>query len=118
MGAPTRYGRGEIVIAPIPYALSTSGLAGKLRPALVIAILSRSDLLVCQITSQPAEEASDVGLLDDDFISGGLRQKSTIRASRIFVIRGDSVAMVAGKLSSSKFDMVIAQVVRVIEGSI
>lgn len=91
MATSGQYGRGEVVIAPIPYALAEGGsAAGKLRPALIIAVLSRGDLLVCQITSQEAQDSFDVPLGDADFASGGLRKPSHIRASRLFIIRNET----------------------------
>jgi hypothetical protein len=80
MAASGRFSRGQVVIAPIPYALAQAGTAGKLRPALVIASLSRDDLLVCQITSQPAEDDYDVTLANADFAQGALRRGTSIRS--------------------------------------
>jgi mRNA interferase MazF len=88
-----------------------------LRPALVIASLSRGDLLVCQITSQPVEDSYDVTLRTSDYAQGTLRRDSTIRASRLFVIRGDSPVAVAGTLSETKLQEVVEAIVRLVRAA-
>ena len=46
-----RFVSGDVVVVPFPFTdLSSS----KVRPALVLATLTRGDLILCQITSQAA----------------------------------------------------------------
>ena len=46
-----RFVSGEIVVVPFPF---TDFSSAKVRPALVLASLSRGDIVLCQITSQAA----------------------------------------------------------------
>jgi mRNA interferase MazF len=49
-----RFVSGEVVVLPYPFTdLSSS----KVRPALVLAVLTRGDVILCQITSQAGSHA-------------------------------------------------------------
>jgi mRNA interferase MazF len=60
---------GEVVPVPFPFSdLSQS----KLRPAVCLADVGRSDWVLCQITSSPYGDPSAVPLDATDFSTGGL----------------------------------------------
>jgi hypothetical protein len=63
-----RFVSGEVVVVPIPF---TDLSSAKVRPALVLASLTRGDLILCQITSQAAGHPEAVPLLPADFKAGG-----------------------------------------------
>ncbi|SRR6266581_3203204 len=69
-----RFVSGEIVVVPFPF---TDLSSTKVRPALVLASLTRGDLILCQITSQSARHPEAVPILPVDFEPGG----SLLRAS-------------------------------------
>jgi mRNA interferase MazF len=71
-----RFIKGDIVVVPFPFSDLTNA---KRRPALVMTALEGDDLILCQITSQRVRDKYAIDLDDDDFESGALRQKSSIR---------------------------------------
>jgi mRNA interferase MazF len=91
--------KGEVVVMPFPFSDLS---ANKRRPALVLASLPGDDLVVCQITSQTRLDPYAVPLEDTDFVSGGLKQSSLIRVSRIFTAESSIVLYRAGTLSTAK----------------
>ncbi len=103
--------KGDVVIVPFPFSdLSTS----KRRPALVLADLTGSDVILCQITSQTVRDAYAISITDSDFVSGGLRQDSDIRPNRLFTANSKIVLYQAGSLSASKVQEVVDRVVEII----
>jgi mRNA interferase MazF len=91
--------RGDVVVVPFPFSdLSSS----KRRPALVLAQFPGNDLVLCQITSQFAKDASAVALADTDFVSGTLRADSFIRPNKLFTADQDIVAYKVGAVSLAK----------------
>jgi mRNA interferase MazF len=69
-----RFVSGEIVVVPFPF---TDLSSAKVRPALVLASLSRGDLILCQITSQTAGHPEAVPILGPDFEAGGALQRTS-----------------------------------------
>ena len=53
-----RFISGEVVVVPFPF---TDLASSKVRPAVVLASLSRGDVILCQITSQAAGGRADFG---------------------------------------------------------
>lgn len=78
MGASGTIAKGYVIYGPFPFSLRAGGsMAGKNRPALVLARLSEGDLIACQITSKehPANRF-DLALADSDFARGRLNRDS------------------------------------------
>ena len=76
-----RFVKGDVVVVPFPFSdLSMS----KRRPALVLAVLSGDDLILCQITSQGIRDQYALALGPADFASGGLSKLSNVRPNRLF----------------------------------
>lgn len=73
--------KGDVIVAPFPFSDLS---AAKKRPALVVAVLTGDDVILCQITSQAAADRYAIPLLDNHFLQGGLRQPSNIRPNRLF----------------------------------
>ena len=72
---------GSVVFVHFPF----SDLSGtKKRPALVLAILPRGDIILCQITSKAYADSNAIELRQQDFMQGQLIQLSYIRPSKIF----------------------------------
>ena len=62
-----RFVSGVVVVVPFPFSDLSSA---KVRPALVLAALTRGDVILCQITSQPAGHPEAVPILSADFEPG------------------------------------------------
>lgn len=73
--------KGDVVVIPSPFSNLTTS---KRRSALVLTNLPSDDVILCQITSQPAGNAYSVTLVAQDFATGGLHRSSTIRPERLF----------------------------------
>jgi len=101
-----RFVKGDVVVVPFPYAdLSQT----KRRPALVLATFPNGDSLLCQITSQPAEDSI---LLDEKhFVSGSLRKRSYIRPQRLFTADAALLLYRAGQVQPDITTAVVEQII-------
>jgi mRNA-degrading endonuclease toxin of MazEF toxin-antitoxin module len=111
MGAPGGASyllRGDVVTVPFPF----SDLSGsKLRPALVVAALpGSSDIILCQITSQPQATRPTVAITSADFVLGSLLRDSFVRPDRLFTAASGLTRRV-GRLNGAKTQEVIDQII-------
>ena len=104
--------KGDVVVVPFPFSDLSQA---KRRPALVVAVLNGDDLLLCQITSQAIRDRYAIALVDKDFDSGGLRQKSNIRPNRLFTADQRIVLYKAGHLKNAKVNDVIRKIVEIVQ---
>lgn len=88
--------RGDVVVIPFPFSDLSSA---KRRPALVLALLPDSDLLLCQITSRFRIDGNSVEIAPDDFDSGRLPVVSYARCGKLFAASSSIVERTAGRLS-------------------
>jgi mRNA interferase MazF len=103
---------GEVIVVPFPF---TDLSSVKVRPALVLASLTRGDLILCQITSQAAGHPEAVPILKTDFESGdGLARASFALPHRVVTANESCVRRAVGKLSSTKLDEIRQRVCAVI----
>src|SRR3954447_5908068 len=98
---------GEIVVVPFP---RKDPAAGKRRPALVIADLPGSDLILCQITSRAHSDAFAVPLDKSDCERGEIDQACFIRPPRLFSVEQHVILRSIAKVTSDKFDEVFKRV--------
>jgi mRNA interferase MazF len=102
---------GDVVIVPFPFSdLSES----KRRPALVLAVLTGNDLILCQITSQNVSDSYSIEIGDQDFVVGGLSKISNIRPNRLFTADRSIVLYKAGEVSVEKLQLAIEQLIMII----
>ncbi|HUY85064.1 MAG TPA: type II toxin-antitoxin system PemK/MazF family toxin [Candidatus Dormibacteraeota bacterium] len=100
---------GDVVAVPFPF----SDLSGrKLRPALVLAVIDRDDLILCQITSKPFASKNAIDLSQDDFLKGSLPLKSYIRPDKLFTAEATIIQKHKGKLQ----DQLLNHVLDVVQG--
>src|SRR6266571_8903536 len=99
-----RFVSGEVVVVPFPF---TDLSSAKVRPALVLASLSRGDVILCQITSQAAGHPEAVPILLSDFELGGtLRRASFALPHRIVTANEVCVRRAVGKLKTDKLNQI------------
>lgn len=104
--------KGDVVITRFPYS-DFSQL--KLRPALVIAVLPGIDLILCEITSQPARNQYAIPVSSADFTNGSLTQNSYIRSDKIATSERQLIRYKIGSLTQEKVEEVIRKIVEIIE---
>jgi mRNA-degrading endonuclease toxin of MazEF toxin-antitoxin module len=107
-----RFVKGDVVVIPFPFSDLTQA---KRRPALVVTALEGDDLLLCQITSQRVRDRYAISLEDQDFESGGLRQKSNIRPNRLFTADQRIILYKVGHLKADKLREVIRKSVEILQ---
>ena len=96
---------GDIVLLRFPQADLT---AGKLRPALVVAIAPgrHSDVLLSLITSRAYQEIPDfdeaLDPLDADFTSSGLKARSVVRLARLVSVEVSAINARLGNVSTER----------------
>ncbi len=107
-----KFVKGDVVVLPFPFSdLSAS----KKRPALVIAsVQPHDDLILCMITSRNTKDDSAVPLARGDFIRGSLPSDSNVRPNRLFTADPEIILRTAGRLSPSKVEASVAEIVRII----
>jgi mRNA interferase MazF len=106
-----KFVKGDVVVAPFPFSdLSTA----KKRPAVVVAVLTGDDVLLCQITSKAIADSYAISVGDTDFTSGGLHQPSNIRPNRLFTAEGKIILYRAGVLTANKMQEVVAKIIEIV----
>jgi mRNA interferase MazF len=107
-----RFVSGTIVVVPFPFTdLSSS----KVRPALVLASLTRGDIILCQITSQSAGHPEAISVQLADFEPGALLPHNSFALPHRIVTANEScVRRAAGKLLPHKLHEIREHVCAVI----
>ncbi len=110
-----RFVSGEVVVVPFPFTdLSSS----KVRPAFVLASLSRGDVILCQITSQAGGHPEAIPILGEDFEpGGGLSRASFALPHRLVTANETCVRRAVGKLKPVKLNEIRERVCRTIRQS-
>ena len=108
MDAPSA---GSIVLVPFPFSdLSES----KLRPAVVLAEISRNDFVLCQVTSNPYADPNAVELTDEAFAEGSLERVSYARPGKLFTANLQLFEGEAGALKEEPRTEIVERVVRLL----
>ena len=106
--------RGDVIVLPFPFSDLSQA---KRRPALVLATVPGSDVILCQITSRPARDTFAITLQPEDFDKGSLKRVSYIRPSRIFTAEQSIVLYTAGRLKRAKVDEAIRAITDLLKGT-
>lgn len=107
-----RFVSGQVIVVPFPF---TDFSSAKIRPALVLAAVSRGDVVLCQITSQAAGHHHAVPIQPSDFEPGGtLRRASFALPHRVVTANEVCVRRAVGKLKAGKLNQIRERVCAVI----
>ena len=102
---------GSVVLIPFPFSdLSES----KLRPAVVLAEISRDDLVCCQVTSNPYADPNAVELTEEDFAEGTLKRVSYARPGKLFTANLQLFEGVVGVLEDDLRAEIVNRIVRLL----
>jgi mRNA interferase MazF len=98
---------GSVVLVTFPFSdLSRA----KLRPAVVLAKASKSDWILCQITSNAYADPRAIKLTDDNFSSGSLRLVSYARPAKLFTAHDKLILAEVGKLTITTVQQIVSAV--------
>lgn len=102
---------GSVVLVPFPFSdLSES----KLRPAVVLAEISRKDFVLCQVTSNPYADRNAVELTDEEFTEGSLKRVSYARPGKLFTANLQLFEGTAGVLEDNQREEIVTRIVRLL----
>lgn len=104
--------KGDVVVVPFPFTDLTNT---KRRPALVIAELTRKDLILCLITSQTASDSYTTLIENDDFEMGSLNKTSYAKSNRVFTANEQIIAYKARTLTLEKTNEVAAKLIAILQ---
>ena len=102
---------GSVVLVPFPF----SGLSeSRLRPAVVLAEISRDDFVLCPVTSNPYADPNAVELTNEEFAEGSLKRVSYARPGKLFTANLQLFEGEAGVLKEEQRTEIVEQVVRLL----
>ncbi len=105
-----RFVKGDIVVIPFPFSDLS---AMKKRPAFVVAVVSKEDLILCQITSK-FKDFHSIKTDSKDFENGNLPIISYIRPNKLFTADKNLILFKIGHLKEKKTREVIQKIVDII----
>ena len=98
------FSKGTVVLIKFPFSDLSKV---KLRPALVLALSSKNDSILYQITSKRYGDDKSVVLQTDDVKNGSLHKRSYVRYTKIFTANKSIIVSDIGKIKDNKFNLVI-----------
>lgn len=106
--------KGEVVTLPFPFSDLKSE---KRRPALVVSVPRRDEVILCQITTQNTRPEYQLPLTKEDFIYGELEvDLCYIRPDHIFTADPAIIDCSVGKVKQEKVDKVIEAIIDLLIG--
>jgi len=104
--------KGDVVVLPFPYSDLSQA---KRRPAVVVAVSSGPDVILCQITSQTVVDGDALPLDNTAFASGALSKPSNIRPNKLFTADSRIVLYQVGTLKQPIVDDVVKKIIEVLQ---
>ena len=106
---------GAVVLVPFPFSdLSRA----KLRPAIVLAEVTRDDWILCQVTSNPYGDPIAVKLTDANFTKGALHRTSYARPGKLFTANLELFQAKVGQLDPITTRTIVETLVRLLESGL
>jgi mRNA interferase MazF len=102
-----RFIRGDVVIVPFPF---TNQIAGKVRPALVLAAPVSNEVILCQVTSSLYDDGYSILISAEDFNAGKLKHNSYARLPSLFTCADDAILGKAGLLKPEKTTEIVQRI--------
>ena len=99
---------GAVVLVPFPFSDLSQA---KLRPAVVLAEVTRNDRLLCQITSNPYGDTLAIPLGNAAFARGSLRVASYARPGKLFTASADLIIRDVGALTADVHTRIVDAVI-------
>lgn len=106
---------GAVVLVPFPFSDLTQS---RLRPAVVLADVGRSDRLLCQITSNPYSDPWVVVLTNADFRTGSLQLTSYARPGKLFTANRTLIVAQVGHLTDEAFARLVNAIIDLLRASL
>jgi mRNA interferase MazF len=104
--------KGDVLVVPFPFSDLTDA---KRRPALVVATLTRNDLILCLITSQETTDQYTIAISNNDFETGSLNRNSYVKSNRVFTANEQIVTYKVGTLTANKINEVTAKLIGILQ---
>ncbi len=104
-------GPGDVVLVRFPFSDLS---ATKVRPAVVLAWVGRSDWILCQVTSNPYGDPHFILVNNASFARGGLDRDSFARAGKLFTADAGIVLRAVGSLLPQAHRLVVQSAVRIL----
>jgi len=98
------FSKGTVVLIKFPFSDLSKV---KLRPALVLALTSKNDFILCQITSKRYGDDKSVELQTNNMRNGSLHKLSYVRYTKIFTANKSIIFSDIGKIKDNKLDIII-----------
>lgn len=105
-----RFVKGDVVVLPFPY---TDFSNVKKRPAVVIATLKGTNVILAQITTNKRNDEDLISLTKKDFVSSSLSSDSFIMASLIFTADSSKIEYKIGRIKSEKIKEIQKKLIEV-----
>lgn len=104
--------KGEVIILPFPFSDLKSE---KRRPALVVSIPWKDQVVLCQITTKNTRPEYQIPLTKEDFIHGDLEKDVCyIRPDHLFTADPEIIDYSVGMLKKEKLDNVIEVIMTIL----
>jgi len=105
---------GAVILVRFPFSdLSQS----KLRPAIVLAEVGRSDWILCQVTSKPYGDSQAIEINDESFQSGSLRLTSYARPGKLFTANTILFLDQMGTLQKQPLKQVVEAIIAILRSA-
>lgn len=103
--------KGDVIVLPFPFSDLSNA---KRRPALVVAVLTGVDVILCQITSQTFADHYAIPLLETDFVDEKLTRDSNIRPNRLFTADTNIILYRVGAIKPEKMQTVVDKIIEIV----